>query len=464
MKAAEQDLQLVPGSYRDRSSRVARLGQRIIRILDASALQEWQFLSCTDYWRDSVAAGRFVGTAFADVPVAAPWVAALEHERLPLISWPWEWSWSMLREAALLHLHLLDEALSAGLILTDATPLNTQFRGVCPVHIDIGSVVRRPPGQVWEAYRQFCQQWLYPLCLQSWKRVDFQPWIRGCSEGISAEQFFGLLSLRDWFRRGALSHVLLPRLISRRPQYGRFSGTATDDGFGSNLIRHNVQGLQRLISSLRWSPVESQWSNYSSDTPHAILDRPPKSEFVDRVCSSLRAAVTWDIGCNNGVYSRIAAEHGLVVAMDADHLTVDRLFLSLQQESRYRDRITPLVMNPADPSPALGWRCTERPSLETRSLPDLVLCLAVLHHLVIGSNLLLDDVIDWLHSLQADVVIEWVDRSDPMIEQMLRYRRDVFRDYGREQFVRSVQERFEILRQEVLPSGTRELFWLRPCR
>ena len=463
IETAEHELQYVPGSYRDRSSRVARSGQRVIRLLDAAAWQEWQFISSTDYWQRSVAAGRFVSTTdAADVSVPPPWTAAIEHELLPLISWPWEWSWSMLREAAQLHLQLLDEALSAGLILTDATPLNIQFRGVIPVHIDIGSVVRRPAGQVWEAYRQFCQQWLYPLCLQAWKQVDFQPWLRGCSDGISAEQFAGLLSVRDWFRRGAVSHVLLPRLISRRPQQGRLSATVAGNEFSSDLIRHNVQGLLRLISSLRWSPARSQWSNYSSETPHAILDRPQKSAFVDRVCGNLRAASTWDIGCNDGVYSRIAAEYGQVVAMDADHLTVDRLFLSLQQESHFRDRISPLVMNPADPSPALGWRCSERPALEARSSPDLVLCLAVLHHLVIGSNLLLDDVIDWLHSLQADVVIEWVDRGDPMIEQMLQHRRDVFRDYQADAFEQSVKRRFQILSRERLPSATRELFWLRP--
>ncbi len=67
-----------------------------------------------------------------------------------------------------------------------------------------------------------------------------------------------------------------------------------------------------------------------------------------------------------------------------------------------------LVSNLADPAPSLGWRGAERSSLEHRSSPELVFCLAFIHHLVIGSNLLLSEVIEWLASLNAVVVIEFI--------------------------------------------------------
>lgn len=52
-----------------------------------------------------------------------------------------------------------------------------------------------------------------------------------------------------------------------------------------------------------------------------------------------------------------------------------------------------LVMNLADPSPGQGWLCRERRPLHQRTQPELILCLAVIHHLVIRENLLLDDVV-----------------------------------------------------------------------
>jgi len=40
-------------------------------------------------------------------------VRALEHERIPFVSYRYEWTFSMLRDAALVHLDLLLAALDA---------------------------------------------------------------------------------------------------------------------------------------------------------------------------------------------------------------------------------------------------------------------------------------------------------------------------------------------------------------
>jgi hypothetical protein len=90
------------------------------------------------------------------------------------------------------------------------------------------------------------------------------------------------------------------------------------------------------------------------------------------------------------------------------------------------------------------------------------LSLALIHHLVIGSNLRLGDVLDWLHSLQSGVVLEWVDRQDPMVVQMLKNRRDIFSDYHEERLLQELTDRFRILRSVQLPSKTRRLYLLQP--
>lgn len=445
-------------------------GPRVLRAMTPEAFAEWSAVAATPFCRAGMEAGRIVRTGVAEFDpgqLPAPeFTAALEHERIPLIAWPYEWSYSMLQDAALLTLNLMRDALQDDCILKDGTPYNVQFRGASPVFIDAGSIERLQAGQAWAGYRQFCQLFLFPLMLQSWKGVDFQPWLRGALEGIAPTAMAGLLSWRDLFRRGALTHVWLHARLQRSP--ARVSATANvqqsmqASGFHRDMIRSNVRGLRKLIERLSWGATASVWSDYDAASEPVQRDAVDKESFVERVCATRRRSTVWDLGCNLGRYSRIAARHAdLVVAMDADHLTIDRLYQSLRRESA--QTIVPLVMNVADPSPSLGWRGQERANLLSRSKPDLVLCLALIHHLVIGSNLLLDDVIDWLASLGCEVFIEFVDRSDRQVQVLLANRRDVFTDYSESAFRTAVTRRFRIEQEQRLTSGTRTLFLLSPA-
>ena len=125
--------------------------------------------------------------------------------------------------------------------------------------------------------------------------------------------------------------------------------------------------------------------------------------------------------------------------------------------------ILPLVVDLADASPGLGWRGAERRRLEERGRPDLVLCLALVHHLAIGRNLPLEEIAGWLRGLDARLVIEFADREDPMVQRLLAAKRaETHESYERESFERALTERFEVERREELGSGTRTLYLARP--
>lgn len=454
------------GSFRDRSGRVFHHQGNVFRALAARGMQDWLAIADKEFMLSAMQSGRVVRTKLAtgiDPPNAGfDCVGVLQHETIPVVTWAFEWSFSMLREAALLTLDLLENALQDGAILKDATPYNVQFVGSCPIFIDTSSFEPLQPGQIWEGYRQFCQTFLYPLMLQCWKNVDFQPMLRGSLEGITPTDFARLISIRDLFRRGAMSHVWLhSRLQSSRVAKPHIADSMKASGFNQDMILNNVRGLQKIVQGLTWNLSESTWSDYDESSEPVQRDAVAKEEFITQVCSRSSWKTVWDLGCNQGRYSRIAALHAKsVLAIDSDHLTVDRLFQSLHAEQNLV--ITPLVSNLADPAPALGWRLRERQSLEERSKPDLVFCLALIHHLVIGSNLLLSDVIDWLASLRATVVLEYVDREDTQVKQLLANRADVFSDYNQDAFESLVSRSFEVVRKQTLTSGTRTLFLLRP--
>jgi hypothetical protein len=172
------------------------------------------------------------------------------------------------------------------------------------------------------------------------------------------------------------------------------------------------------------------------------------------------ASLAWDLGCNDGRFSRaVDAEH--VVAVDGDERVVADLYEALRGEGSRR--ILPLIVDLADASPGRGWRGVERRRLEERGRPDLVLCLALIHHLAIGRNLPFEELIGWLRSLDARLVIEFADRDDPMVKRLLAAKREeTHESYGRESFERALGERFEVERREELGSGTRTLYLARP--
>ena len=338
-----------PGSFRDPDTRVFHQDGAVLRALTDRALADWTSLAATRFFARFSEAGLLIPTrqisAAGDTLPAPPaaaegWAAVLEHERVPVISYPYEWSFGMLRDAALLQLDLTLAALDEEMTLKDATPFNVQWMGARPTFIDVGSFTTYTPGDPWAGYRQFCETFLYPLLLQAYRNLPFHPWLRGRLEGITAEQCRACLSLRDWLRPGVLAHVVLQAKAQAR--YERTDGNVRrelrDAGFGAALIRNNVARLRRTVERLAWAPARSTWSGYQDELSYDEAEVDRKQAFVRGVASARHRALAWDIGCNTGVYSRIAAEHSdYVLALDADHLVVDRLYGALKQDAAGRE-------------------------------------------------------------------------------------------------------------------------------
>lgn len=450
---------LEPGSFRDRDSRVFYESGRVLRGLSPLALEEWRKLSEEPFFDALLKTGAVIGTEEAtDDP--SPWALVLEHRRIPFISYPYEWSFGMLRDAALLQLSILAQALKQDFILKDASPYNVQWMGSSPTFIDIPSFVRLQPGETWTGYRQFCELNLYPLLLQAYKGVPFQAWLRGSIDGITAAECRALLSKRDLLRKGVLMHVVLQAAAQNR-----FADTKRDvrkdvkaAGFHRGLIEINVAKVTRLIQGLEWKQGRSEWSHYANENSYDESDRGRKNAFVQSAVEDKPRKLVWDLGSNTGEYARIAAKTAdYVVAMDGDALAVERMYRELSAEGN--ERILPLVMNLADASGGIGWRSAERKGLTERGSVDLTLCLALIHHVVIGAHIPLGDFVDWLASLGSDLVIEFVSKADPMVEKLLLNKEDRYDDYDQQVLERCLLKHFEIARTEHLESGTRTLYY-----
>jgi hypothetical protein len=440
----------------------------VFRVLSPAGLEEWQALADSKLWRELQEEGLVVATdpakldALPDL-LAGDAAAVLRHERVPFVTYPYEWPYSMLKDAALLQLDIGRRALRADLALKDASPYNVQWRGARPVFIDVGSFERLRPDEPWAGYRQFCMLFLYPLMLQAYKDLPFHAALRGSLDGIAPHEARAVLA-GERFRKGVLSNVIVHARMESR--YASVQGREVKQemrraGFSKELLAANLAKLEKLVRRLEWKAGKTAWTGYGEDNTYDDAAAAAKAEFVRQAVARRRSRLTWDVGCNDGRFARIAAESAdLVVAFDADHATVDGLYRRLREEGR--EDILPLVMSVTDPSPDLGWRGRERASLDRRGTPELALCLAVVHHVCITGNVPVREFLDWLRSLDTALVIEFPDRTDPMVQRLLGGKREGSNpDYEKPVFERALEARFAIDRSAPV-SETRTLYEAHP--
>jgi len=446
-----------PGSFRDPASRVVLDGEKVLRLLDARGLEGWRALAGSDFFASEVSQGRIIAAVEVEAPPGS--AGALEHPRLPLVSYPYEWTFSMLRDAALLQLELLEGALRAGLTIKDSTPYNIQFVEGRPVFIDIGSFEPYRQGEPWIGYRQFTRQFLFPLMLRAWVGVPFQPWLRGDIEGPTPAQMARLLGRRKRLNTGALFHVRL----QARMEAGMSGRAVREDlrtaGFTPELILANVKKLRLLVTSLEWEHTDDGWSDYGSCS-HVSRDRDTKGEFLQAAIERVGPHRVLDLGANDGHFSAIAAAAGAqAVAVDGDEAVLDDLYLRSVGQS-----LSVVLTDLGNPSPAQGWAGTERPGIIERARPDLVIAYGLIHHLIYSASIPPREVLRWLRGFVTPVVVEFVAPADEMVAKLVANKLPEELHVGREEgeFRALMEEIFDIAHEQSLGEGTRILFDLEP--
>ena len=452
------------GSFRDPDGYIVQRGERVFRVVLPAAIERWREFASSGLAEELQSADLLIPThevdpksLDADFPVPSGAVV-LEHERVPFVSYPYEWTFEMLRDAALLQLRIMDRALRHKWILKDATAYNLQFRGAMPVFIDVLSLEPWRQGEPWAGYNQFCRMMLYPLMLEAYKQIAFQPWLRSELEGIDPVVFSHMFRGMERMRPGVLSHVTAQAYLQLKFAAAEHSvrRQIKSAGMTPEMITHNVQRLRKLVQNLRSPQQQTAWSDYSRThyTDEALAR---KEAFVSECVANRQFGLVWDLGCNDGRFSRIVAKSAkTVVAMDSDSASIDRFYAELRKEPG--SNILPLLMNVANPSPSQGWAGRERAALVERGKPDLTLALALLHHLRITANIPLAALMQWLAETTRELVIEFISKDDVMVSRLLLNKDDSYTDYNRETFEHCLEQSFRIQARAELSGGTRFLY------
>ena len=388
----------------------------------------------------------------------APCYKLLQPDVIPFISYPYEWCFSQLKAAALLTLRIQRKALDFGMSLKDGSAYNIQFVHGQPILIDTLSFDLYEDGTLWQGYRQFCEHFLAPLALMAYRDVRLNQLLKVHLDGIPLDQASGLLPLRTRLHPALAAHLHLHAAAQRRLAHA--AGIARRHAVSLKAMEGFLEQLEALIHSMQWKPRRSAWSDYYASGPHALPALQEKAQRVDQFLAAVTSAPqsVWDLGANTGYFSRLASRRGiLTVSMDADPSCVEKNFLEMSDQ--HQTHLLPLWMDLFNPSPSLGWESQERLSLIERGPTDVLLALALIHHLVVDNNLPLAKVADFFSRLcRRWLVIEYVPKEDAQMQRLLSTRLDTAEGYSQAAFEAAFGRHYSVARKERLATTGRALY------
>ena len=450
-------------SFRDPAGFLFSYEGVLYRQVNQAGAQDYSLLMDSGLYAKLVKSRLLIPHTETDQPFVhedAAGYKVIQPERVPFISYPYEWSFSQLKDAALATLSIQKRALKAGMTLKDASAYNIQFVGGKSTLIDTLSFARYEEGKPWDAYRQFCQHFLAPLALMAHVDVRLSQLLRVYIDGIPLNLASRLLPFRTRLNFGLLTHVHVHAGVQAR--YSQAQTQNTRGAMTKNAFVALIDNLAATVRKLNWKGAGTEWGNYYEITNYSDAAFEHKKELVSRWTEQFKPALVWDLGANNGVFSRIAGATGAyTVAWDVDPAAVEQDYL--QMKAAKETNLLPLLLDLTNPSPALGWDNRERDSFEERGPAEMMLALALIHHLAISNNVPLPQLADFFASAGKRLVIEFVPKSDSQARLLLASRKDIFPDYSVEGFEAAFSRRFKIIEKVGVRESERVLYLMEPC-
>lgn len=449
----------VASSFRDPSGTVWHDGSNFLRTVDASYTRHYDHLMGSGLYQELVAEKLLLTHEELPVPAGMTAYKLLKPEQLRFISYPYEWCFSQWREAALATLRIQEMALERGMILKDASAFNMQFVQGRPVLIDTLSFEKLDAPEPWVAYGQFCRHFLAPLALMSFCDARLGGLMQTHLDGVPLDLASRLLPWRTRLRPWLLVHLHAHAASERRYHEGT-KADARGRTYSLNSLRGLIASLQTAVRHLRPpGGLARHWAAYYDESVTGGGYVAHKKQVVSDWLTAIKPGVVWDLGANTGAFSRIAADLGSrVIAFDSDPACVEKLHQSFCGGAGAD--VLPLLLDLSNPTPALGWHHAERMSFVERPGPELVLALALIHHLAISHNVPLPRIAAFFADFSPRLIVEFVPKEDSNAQKLLRVRKDIFTRYTPAEFERAFGEFFVVEQSTRLADSERVLYRL----
>ncbi|MGE5342965.1 MAG: SAM-dependent methyltransferase [Candidatus Omnitrophota bacterium] len=454
---------LNPGSFRDPDGFMFSRGGQLFRQINHSCKEDYDLLMKSGLYEELVSHQLLIPHQDidpSDIPFSDPakGYKIIQPEFIPFISYPYEWSFSQLKDAALATLAIQKRAFEKGMTLKDSSAYNIQFVDGKPVLIDTLSFEKYKDGEPWIAYRQFCQHFLAPLALMALRDIRLGQLLRVYIDGIPLDLAASLLPTSARFNMSVYMHIILHGKSQKRHEGDR---VLKKDGRKMSKLGFMgiISSLETAVSKLKWIPEGTEWDDYYNDTNYTPAAIEHKKQIVLNYIETATPNTVWDLGANNGLFSRIASEKGIpTLAFDIDPSAVEKNYLHMK--TKKEAHMLPLLMDLTNPSSGIGWENNERTSFMKRGPVDLVLSLALIHHLAISNNVPLAKIAAFFGQLCQYLIMEFVPKNDSQVQRLLVSREDVFPHYTKEDFEKEFSIYFDIRESTLVKDSLRTLYLL----
>lgn len=446
-------------SFRDPSGYIFTSGGVIFRQVNKSYQKNYDLLMKSGLYTKLISLGYLIEHKEVESLEKSPDAyRTIQPKKIPFISYPYEWCFSMLKDAGLLTLAIQKIALEYNMSLKDASAFNIQFLEGKPIMIDTLSFESYVEGKPWIAYKQFVEHFLAPLALMSMADIRLNRLTCLFLDGIPVDLASRLLPFRSKLKLSLLLHI-----HAHSTGQKKFSERKITDKEIQSFSRRAFLGLfdnlESAIRGLSWSPKGTQWADYYGEGGHNYPDSTvkQKAQIIRKFGKIIRPEIVWDMGANIGFFSRVTSENkSLVIALDADYGALEKNYLEVVKNNERN--ILPVFCDLTNPTPSVGWANTERLSIFQRGPADLILALALVHHLAISKNITLQLIASLFSKLATHLIIEFVPKEDSQVKEMLLNRKDIFPDYNKAGFEKAFKEFFQIKKTIPLAESKRTIY------
>lgn len=325
---------IIPSSFRDPSGFLFYSDNVLYRQINFSYKKHYDHLMDSDLYKLLVDKQLLISHAessfkkkFSDEAYII-----IQPEFIQFISYPYEWCFSQLKDAALATLEIQKYALERGMVLKDASAYNIQFVRGKPMLIDTLSFEIYKEGEPWIAYRQFCQHFLAPLALMSYRDARLAQLLRIYIDGISLDLANSLLPFGSFLNLSLYAHIRLHSKIQ--------NSTAKKEPRSKLFLSKKglfalIDNLESTITSLKWRPKMTEWGDYYDQTNYSLEAFSNKKKIIETFLKETNPKQVWDIGGNVGIFSRIASARGVeTICFDIDPVAIEKNYLEVKKNKR----------------------------------------------------------------------------------------------------------------------------------
>jgi len=446
-------IKLENASFRDRDAVVYKDNGKILRKIFISYKENYDKLMTSGLYEKLTSKHLLVEHIECDMSEETGVYKIIEPKNV-FITYPYEWCFNQYKTAALATLEIQQIALEFDMSLKDASAFNIQFFKGKPLLIDTTSFEKFEE-KPWVAYKQFCKHFLAPLLLMKYVDLRCAKFFISDIDGLDLGVVSKILPRRAKFSPGIFTHIVLHSKFLK--QYSSTKKKSVNQKMTKFQHFALLDGLMSLIKGLEVKS-DSEWKNYYSTTNYTEASFEEKYKLIEEYKKIVNPKKVWDFGANTGYFSRIFKDNAdEIICFDIDYNAVDENFKTVEKQNE--TNILPLVFDLVNPSPNIGWANNERKMITERAdNVDLILALALIHHLAISNNLPFDKIAQYFSKISKYLIIEFVKKEDSKVQELLNSRKDIFDDYDINHFEETFLKYYELIRKDEIKDTKRVLY------